>query len=128
MRDIEYKSTGMLFDELITAKLKRHYHPSPESNMRVVQLQTAITRRNIYMSPTLTALIRELEYVLHLCWDSQEIVMQAQKESTIYMDYEKIARAGIMAQKTNAERNKLIRAIDTHLNETDYMPLEKTYQ
>lgn len=39
-----------------------------------------------------------------------------------------IAEAAKLAQKTNARRNLLIRAIDERLGELNLTPLEKTYQ
>jgi uncharacterized protein YpiB (UPF0302 family) len=38
-----------------------------------------------------------------------------------------VAEAAIIAQKTNGERNKLIRAIDEILEEADITPQGKTY-
>lgn len=66
-------------------------------------------------------LIDELITTSLKCWFAQEDVMQG---STA----EEIAEAAIIAQRTNARRNELIRAIDERLGDLDNSPLEKTYK
>lgn len=64
-------------------------------------------------------LIDELITTSMKCWHAQEAVMGE-------ADSDKMAKAAKMAQITNVRRNKLIRAIDDRLGETN-TPLGKTY-
>lgn len=50
-----------------------------------------------------------------------------QDQVTYETDPEKVANAGKMAQKTNAIRNQLIRAINEFFSDSENSPLTKTY-
>ena len=65
-------------------------------------------------------LIDELITTSMKCWFAQEAVMNGGDDA-------KVAEAAKMAQITNARRNKLIRAIDDRLGESDNTQLSKTY-
>jgi hypothetical protein len=65
-------------------------------------------------------LIDELVTTSRKCWDAQEKVMRGGSDK-------EVADAAKLAQKTNARRNELIRAIDERLGEADISSLEKTY-
>lgn len=67
------------------------------------------------------SLIDELITCSIKCFMAQEQVMRGITDA-------EIAEAAKLAQKTNARRNLLIRAIDERLGELNLTPLEKTYQ
>ena len=127
---VEVKSTGTLIDEYITAGFKVEVKPTPENIKRMQVLSGAIFNRIGY-GYEIQNLVEQLRIVLRECWNAQEIVMEGKNlvdapyvSDTVWM---RIAKAGITAQKTNAERNALIRKIDELLGEKDTTALEKTY-
>lgn len=134
---IELKSTGFLIDEYLTTELKLdHFGKTPEILLRLEQLDVAIQRRlkNTNGNRRIVELYFELKKVLKLCWDAQEIVMSADldwekiiKDDSYYYRVIEIGIAAKDAQKFNAQRNKLIREIDTLLGESQYTQLEKSY-
>lgn len=145
MNDITIKSTGFLIDELITSRFKVEVSPTPDNVHRMRLLDAAVRLRLNGREDDIYLQVVKLQLVLRQCWDAQEVIRDAKIEkmpfitsvkypyySTNYpiADFqylEKIARAGIKAQETNAERNKLIKEIDTMLGEADISPLGKTY-
>lgn len=74
---------------------------------------------DITIKPT-AVLIDELVTTNLRCWFAQESVMCGETD-------EEIATAAKMAQRMNARRNMLIRAIGERLGEDEYSPVEKTY-
>jgi hypothetical protein len=140
---VEYKSTGVLLDELFTADLKLEHWPDDESVIqRRHALGNAIQARLLKHSQMnswnnlseVWSVARELKDVLRECWNAQEVVMRYNKFSLrdleTGLDHEtliSIAEAAIEAQTTNSERNRLIRKIDTLLQDGENAPLRKTY-
>lgn len=130
--DITIKSTGYLIDELITCRFKVEVNPTPDNVHRMRLLDAAVRLRLNGREDDIYLQVVKLQLVLRQCWNAQEIMRSFKFEYTPYLgqnllELEKIARAGIKAQETNAERNKLIREIDTMLGEADISPLGKTY-
>jgi hypothetical protein len=130
VKSLIVKSTGILFDELITAEMKQEFWPdNKEVATRVHALGNIVTERlsSFYVDrPSMTQaelwkLVAELRKILRMCWDAQEVVMGGNLEEQPY----EIAKAAKIAQETNGERNKLIRAIDALLEEESV--LGKTY-
>lgn len=132
--DITQKSTGFLIDELITARFKVEVHPTQETIQRARLLDAAIRTRLNGREDDIYLQVVKLQLVSRQCWNAQEIVMGYKnmkhspylKDNTIHLI--KIADAAITAQRTNAERNGLIREIDTILQEEAFTGLEKTYK
>lgn len=133
---LEYKSTGALIDEWITARMKAQARPIEENENRATLLKQLIDLRlaqkdqELVNSTEFRMLMLELSFQLQLCWDAQEIVMKYQQialddlsQTALYA----LARGAVQAQVTNATRCKLVRDIDTMLGETDRTYLEKTY-
>jgi uncharacterized transporter YbjL len=129
--DLSYKSTGTLIDESITAELKVLSNASPENIERMANLQNLINNRvdqeswyriNIHAT--------RLRTELKLCWDAQEIVMKYKNKNVDDLSLEELqelSNAALYAQRTNAERCRLVREIDKALGESDRTYLEKTY-
>ena len=65
-------------------------------------------------------LVDELITTSMKCWHMQNLVMEEEEDRVV-------AAAAKSAQKLNARRNLLIRAIDERLGEADLSPTEKTY-
>lgn len=124
MNDITVKSTGFLIDELITAKFKMAVDPNPVNIDRVSALVASIAYRLEGTGNKILLYVIDLIYVSKLCWDAQQEIYELSADKEIY--YIEIALAGIQAQKTNAQRNKLIRQIDEVLGEATV--LGKTYE
>lgn len=133
---LEYKSTGALIDEWITARMKAQARPNQENEDRARQLRHIIDSRFMQKDPDIInsnefrMFMLELSFQLQLCWDAQEIVMKYQQialddlsQTALYA----LARSAVQAQVTNAARCKLVREIDTVLGEADRTYLEKTY-
>lgn len=131
--DITVKSTASLIDELITTRFKVEVNPSPEIIERMRELDTAVRLRLNGKEDDIFLQVIKLQIILRQCWNAQEVL-------TIYKDLEfqqyihtdhrilkKITTAALQAQKTNGERNKLIREIDDILGESSVSPLGKTY-
>lgn len=131
MHSITEKSTGILIDERITAGFKLEAKPSPEIEQRIKELDTVIEQRVGENWHHINKYVIELERQLKLCWDAQEVVMHTRLRPELNWedreDLYRLAVAGKTAQSTNAERNKLIRSIDTALGELNGSTLEKTY-
>lgn len=119
--DITIKTTGMLIDELITAKMKIIANPTDENIQRASLLEEAVLDRLSCRMHVIEDLYRSLQDVLKECWDAQETVATSDNVYVVY-------HAARVAQQTNAMRNTLIRAIDTVLGEIYTTPLEKTYK
>lgn len=65
-------------------------------------------------------LIDELITTSMKCWHAQDELMSGKTD-------EEVVGHAKMAQRMNARRNLLIRAIDERLGELDLSPLEKSY-
>jgi hypothetical protein len=118
--DIRIKSTGMLIDELITARMKIIANPSEENTQRAVSLENAIQHRLQNKKADISVFVNALTGMLKECWDAQEIVSNSDNVYDVY-------HAAKVAQQTNSVRNSLIREIDAALGEEAITPLEKTY-
>lgn len=141
INSIEVKSTGTLIDENITTDLKMEYiGEKPEFINRKNKLGKAINKRLLEIDPeiytnksTLGVKLYELTSllatILRECWKAQDIIMDySNREYYLEPDTHKlIAEAAVLAQRKNAERNKIIRQIDYLLDEEDYSQLEKSY-
>lgn len=68
-------------------------------------------------------LIDELISTNLKCWFAQEAVQLHE----ISGNHKACAEAAVAAQRFNARRNQLIRAIDRRFGEVDISPTEKTY-
>jgi hypothetical protein len=131
--DITVKSTGFLIDELITARFKVEINPNQDNIQRMRLLDAAVRIRLNGREDDIFLPVAKLQVVLRQCWDAQEVVMK--NKDIVYSPYiqdnylqlNKLAKAAIQAQTTNAERNKLIREIDTILGEANVSVLGKTY-
>lgn len=66
-------------------------------------------------------LVDELITTSLKCWHAQEVVCGNS-------DAEEVAAAAKTAQRLNARRNGLIRALDERLGESGLSPTEKTYE
>lgn len=130
---IEYKSTGSLIDEMVTALLKTTKTTKNKggNEKRWNLLSDAISKR-FEKSPVpiyderVVDLWQELSETLEACWDAQEEVMIF-SDPQDYHEVERCAMAAIEAQRLNAKRNRLIRELDELLGESDYTQLEKSY-
>lgn len=129
MIDITQKSTSCLIDELITTTFKLERNPTSSVIERYRLLDTAVTARLTGdKRDRILFLVIKLRLVLRECWEAQEVIMKYKVSDIARLNQETIriiALAGIKAQETNAARNKLLREIDTLLDE--YTTLEKTY-
>ena len=131
MQSLACKSTGTLIDEWLTATIKAGKMPKEENIIRRDNLFRLVVEDRLGGDLTKVAdQITSLYKTLQECWDAQENIMffkqyfPAQMDPT---DYNKLGHAAITAQETNAQRNKLIREIDTILGEAEFTQLEKTY-
>jgi hypothetical protein len=132
--DITQKSTGFLIDELITARFKVEVNPIPENIQRVRMLDAVIRLGLNGREDSIYLQVVKLQVVLRQCWVSQEEIMKHATlfDSTYVSDRNfqqlvDLGQAAIKAQHTNAQRNQLIREIDTILGESDVSVLGKTY-
>lgn len=131
--DITIKSTGFLIDELITTRFKVELNPTPNIIQRMRLLDAAVRLRLNGREDAIYLQVVKLQVVLRQCWEAQETIMQYKHfkfSDNLSIDANKlitIAQAALKAQQTNAERNKLVREIDTILNEIEISALEKTY-
>jgi hypothetical protein len=132
--DITVKSTGFLIDELITTRFKIELNPTPDIIQRMRLLDAAVRLRLNGREDSIYLQVIKLQVILRQCWEAQEVVMKHMHLfDSIYVsskDLSKLAELGqaaIQAQKTNAERNKLIREIDSILDESTISVLGKTY-
>lgn len=133
MVDITVKSTGFLIDELITTRFKVEVNPTPETIQRMQVLDRAIKQRLNNREDSIYLQVVKLQVILRQCWEAQEIIM-GYNDMEFKMHHhhnhrglKKLGQAALTAQRTNAQRNKLIREIDDILGESDVSPLGKTY-
>lgn len=135
MITIDYKSTGTLLNEFITANLKYKYiGAKPAFAQRIEDIHTALANRNItfYGNCPLFDLVRpeftQLETVLdELWWAVEETIKLRNADKD---DFELIKAAGYAALKAfelNATRCDLIRDMDAKLGESGVTFLEKSY-
>lgn len=139
--NVEYKSTGVLFDEMFTADLKlEHWPDDQEVAARRHALGNAIQARLLQKSSIdswnrfkeVWTVAKQLKDVLRECWNAQEVVMQFTRSITEHEAFTNntllhVVSAAVTAQRTNAQRNKLIRQIDFLLQDSENAPLRKTY-
>lgn len=132
--DITVKSTGYLIDELITTRFKVEVNPLPETIQRMRLLDAAIRLRLNGREDDIYLPVTKLQIILRQCWEAQETIMKYKTlfdriyvSSAQIKELTALGQAAVNAQTTNAERNKLIREIDTILGEIDVSPLHKTY-
>lgn len=130
MTTIDYKSVGTLIDEMFTAQMKSETG-NTNASIRVRALAQAIAGRlKDTPSNELIELMSKLKIVLRECWMAQEIVHILEHKYPGALTQDEIwqlAGAGVVAQRTNARRNKLIRAIDELVGEDNITQLGKTY-
>jgi hypothetical protein len=131
--NITEKSTGFLMDELITCRFKVEASPTPDNIQRMRLLDAAIRIRLNGREDEIFLPVTKLQLISRECWMAQEVIMSYKGMSfEIYRhndqrDLKKIVQAALQAQHTNAQRNQLIREIDTILGEADVSVLGKTY-
>lgn len=129
MHPIERKSTGMLLDERITTGFKAEFLQSDEIDQRIIDLDVAIDERIGDRWKLINRTLVQLEHQLRKCWVAQEEVriIKLTDDSREFDELWRLAFAGKEAQRTNAERNRLIRQLDELLGEGAIKPLVKTY-
>lgn len=136
MHDLEIKSTGTLADELYTTELKIAAGNDEAKERRHILGNIIMGRMGSLIQEDITKyrqfnqLMTQLKAVLQECWNFQEIVASLALEDEwgqIGENIHKVAYAGKGAQRTNAERNRLIRALDELLGEIERTQLSKTY-
>lgn len=142
MNSIEIKSTGTLVDELHTLDLKIDAGMDTEDMYErrhvlanIVIARSAILVHDMPKYREFQNLTRELKEVLTRCWDAQEIVSKTPITNytgkatavELHQNLDRVAKYAKIAQETNAQRNRLIRQLDTLLNEMDRTQLRKTY-
>lgn len=142
MTNIDMKSIGQLFDEMITTDFKIDAGQTSNFVMdRRHDLGNLIMGRTIHVAldkeknRKMWELVDSLRAVLKECWNAQEIVFTtpifnysgALTEEQLWDNIYSVARAGKVAQETNAARNQWINAIDDLVGEGNISPLEKTY-
>lgn len=130
MLPIDYKSTGTLYSELITAELKRKYiEEKPAFVQRVNDLVHALEQRDAWNSltfDTIAPLFSKLQEVLEQLWWTVEATIKLRNAD----DIDTIKAAGYAALKAfelNATRCDIIRDIDAALGESAVTFLEKSY-
>lgn len=140
MHPLEIKTTATLLDEMITTEFKIAAGNKEASNRRH-QLGNIITSRmgtrliDINFTRQFWPLEKQLRKVLRECWEAQETVHATNienysgelTEEQLFDNILSVAKAGVTAQRTNAERNSIIRQLDELLEESQAMTLEKTY-
>lgn len=135
MITIDYKSTGTLLNEFITANLKYKYiGAKPAFAQRIEDIRDALSRRHMYIidaSPQFQLVKAEydkLEVVLNDLWWAVEETIKLRNANKD--DYDLIKAAGYAALKAfelNATRCDLIRDMDAKLGESGVTFLEKSY-
>lgn len=116
---IEIKSIGFLIDEFITTSFKVTAG-SKEAKGRLVDLTRAIDARLPKIGWHYDDDALKLLDVSRQCWIAQDEVMRAISDRDV-------VNAARLAQKTNAQRNALIRKLDEKFGDKERSPLEKTY-
>lgn len=104
---IRQKTDGQLVDELITAYIKYDNLVDKEAILARIQ---AIEKELAFPERDFTLL--RLCVTLYSCWNAQERIMAGDCD------------AGVLAQKLNAKRNKLIQYLD---GANENRPLDKSY-
>lgn len=117
---LEVKSTGQIADELTISVIKAEN--GIDTADRVIRLKVVLNERvkDLTGLKDFADLLALLENVNRDCWDAQDVIMAAS-------DYTTVAIHAKKAQQLNARRNRLIRDIDTLMNELDRSYLEKNY-
>lgn len=123
---IDVKSSGILFDELFTTKLKilNWLHPAAPDKLiqRQHDIYAVILERlgDKLGDAQLVDDIIDLATTDTACYYEQELLFAT--------DGEVAGRHAKRVQELNAIRNQHIRKIDTQLGEGDISPTEKTYE
>jgi hypothetical protein len=129
---IDYKSTATLLNELITTRLKiKNMGEKPAFLERQDDLVEAITDRYSWedIEGRVGGYYDELREVSSKLWWEQEILYQYQKKRPENAHhFVECAYAGINSLELNAERSRLVRAIDEVLGELSSTPLEKSWK
>jgi len=135
---IDYKSTGTLFNELITTRLKiKNIGPKEPFIKREEDLIEALGKRRPWLERLDKIIddLNELSRVLDKLWWEQEVLYQM-----IDYDFEEdlrdqderdlfdMAWAGVNSIKLNKQRSDLTRRIDTILGEESSTVLEKSWK
>ncbi len=116
---IEIKSIGFLIDEFITAGFKVTAG-SEGAKQRVDRLAEAIDARLSGVQWNVDEDVLKLLDVSRQCWIAQDVIMKDGPDFNIVF-------AARLAQKTNAQRNALIRKLDEKFGDKERSPLGKTY-
>jgi hypothetical protein len=129
---IDYKSTATLLNELITTNLKiKNVGEKPVFLERKEALKEAILARYSWeeLQDRVGQGFEALSEVSERLWWEQEILYQYQKKRPESVQhFIECASAGINSLELNASRSKLVREIDSLLNETSSTPLEKSWE
>lgn len=131
---IDYKSTGMLLNDLITTGLKiRFIGTKKEFIQRQKDILEVLKSRRCYYDLEEFNKVEKhftlLQSVLHDLWWEQEILYQNLQFDT--EDHKKcleLAIAGVNSLKLNARRSEIIREIDSILGEESSTVLEKSFK
>jgi hypothetical protein len=129
---IDYKSTATLLNELITTNLKiKNVGEKPVFLERKEALKEAILARYSWeeLQDRVGQGFEALSEVSERLWWEQEILYQYQKKRPESVQrFIECASAGINSLELNASRSKLVREIDSLLNEASSTPLEKSWE
>lgn len=121
---IEIKSIGFLIDEWITAQFKVSAG-AMDARERRDNLHEAIDARLSDIDWQSDDDVLKLRGVSNKCWYAQEKIMEA--DMSDWRSFCGVARAARIAQKTNGQRNVLIKKLDRRFGDKGISPLEKTY-
>lgn len=135
MITIDFKSTGMLLNEYITAGLKFKYIGSkPEFKQRILDIIQALEKRDIIFHDEESKLkiIKEdynkLKEVLENLWWAVETTILLRKANQDDIDtIKKSGYAALAVFELNAERCNIVRQMDEKLGEQHITFLEKSY-
>lgn len=135
--NLERKSTGVLCDEMITAEFKMDAGNKGAKERRhelgnIVQARMLPLVYDMDSYREFQQTLGQLRSVLRECWDAQETIreyslLELDSNKLDVVDVYQIARSGLVAQRTNAERSMLIRKLDRIIGESEISILEKTY-
>lgn len=136
MITIDYKSTGTLLNEFITANLKFKYiGEKPEFRQRIEDLTEALSKRDVHFTTAGTDrfnLVAEefsdLEVILDKLWWAVEASIKLRDADRNDLEAIKtLGFASVEAFELNAERCNIIRDMDNKLGEGHVTFLEKSY-
>ncbi len=110
---------GFLIDECITACFKA-IAGSDGAKRRAIDLGKAIDARLSTIEWPIDDDVLKLHDVSRQCWDAQDVIMRDDMDINV-------VGAARLAQRTNVQRNALIRKLDEKFGDKERSPLEKTY-